>query len=141
MTERVPSERRLLWWAGFGLTVAVAGALSTLAYEDRLPAALDALPGSDKLLHGTMAGALAFLLDGALGRRGIVVAARRIFPLAALLVLLPVGVEELLQRLSPVRSSSIWDYLADCVGVTISLSLPRRLFGRRDPRRNEGAWS
>lgn len=123
---------RYAWWVGFGSTVAVAGALSALAYADRLPAELDAVPGSDKLLHGTLAGALAFFLDGALGRRDIVVAARRIIPLAAFLVLLPIGVEELLQRLSPVRSSSIWDYLADCVGVTISLSLSRGIL-RAEP--------
>ncbi|AKU98621.1 hypothetical protein AKJ09_05285 [Labilithrix luteola] len=124
---RVHRVRTRSWaaWAAFALMVVVAVALSVLAYRDLLPAELDAVHGSDKLLHATLAGGLAFFLDGALGHRDVMIASRRILPLAAILVLVPVGVEELLQRLSPVRSSSIWDYLADCVGVTISVSLSR----------------
>jgi hypothetical protein len=121
-------SRRSWWLAGFVGVLALAGALTYLAYREALPAALDAVPGSDKLLHLFIAGALAFFLDGSLGRRDVRALGRPL-PLAAIVVLVPVGIEEILQSLSPVRTSSIWDYSADCAGVAASVWAGRRFVG------------
>jgi VanZ family protein len=106
---------RKQYWIGFFSAVALVVAVSIVAYRDALPEWI--APGNvDKVLHFSMAGTLAFFLDGALGRRTV----WRI-PLAAVIVLVPIAIEEYLQRLSPVRTSSIFDFLADVGGVTVAM--------------------
>ena len=63
-----------------------------------------------------MASALAFFTDGVLSRRALV-PGKVLLPLSTVVVLVPLGLEEYLQRLSDVRSSSIWDFAADVLGV------------------------
>jgi VanZ family protein len=110
---------------GFLATVGLAAVLSVRAYRRELPAWLCA-GHSDKVLHFALAGTLAFFLDGALRARP---AWRGSFapPLAAVLVLAPVGLEEYLQRYSAARTSSIWDFAADVGGVTLFIVVARKL--------------
>ena len=100
----------------FLAAVALVTALSARAYSHGLPAWLGA-GHTDKVLHFAMAGTLAFFLDGMLRGRP---AWRGSFapPLASLLVIVPVGIEEFLQRYSTSRTSDIWDFAADVAGVT-----------------------
>jgi VanZ family protein len=117
-------RERWRWWAGFCFVTAVALYLTFRAYQEGLPSVF-LLPGADKVAHFWIAGLLAFFLDGALARR-------RVFthvPLAALLVLVPTGLEEIAQRFSIHRTSSIWDYAADVVGVVVFLWLRNRRRG------------
>lgn len=107
---------RWKWWSGFFAVAAVALYLTYRAYQEGLPE-LFTYPGADKIAHFWFAGLLAFFLDGALARRPIH---------AAVLVLVPCGLEEIAQGFSIHRTSSIWDYAADVVGVTVFLWLKNR---------------
>jgi VanZ family protein len=108
---------------GLVTSIALVVVASVVAYRDALPAVPD---GGDKVLHFAMSATLAFFADGALARRS---AFRGPLspPLSSILVLLPLGIEEYLQRLSPVRTSSIWDFAADVLGVVIGTLVSRAL--------------
>lgn len=114
------------WWIGFGVAAFTACFASAVAYADGLPAWVTTTPGVDKTLHLFMGGWLAFFLDGALARRGVRLG-RFELPLSSLLVLLPSGIDEVLQRFSEVRSSDPLDFAADVVGVTVFTWLSRRM--------------
>ncbi|MCL2725484.1 MAG: VanZ family protein [Polyangiaceae bacterium] len=109
----------------FVLVVFIALGLSWIAYSEGL-AILEVWQGLDKVFHFTLAGALAFCLDGALGRCNLHVGRVRL-PLASVLVLVPCAIDEWMQRWSSTRTSSIWDFLADVAGVTIWLGIARRI--------------
>ncbi len=130
MTEASPTARprRWPWWIGFALVCALGLYLTVRAYHEQLPAIFNT-EGVDKMVHATLAGSLFFFLDGALGRPRLR-SGKLAVPLAALLVLVPVGVEEILQRYSVSRTSSIGDFLADVLGV-ILLWVPARALERR----------
>lgn len=81
----------------------------------------------DKVAHFGMAGLLAFFLDGALRRRRLFAIGPIVIPLSAVLVLLPSGIDEFLQRFAELRRSSIWDFAADVLGVVVLIPLSRRL--------------
>jgi VanZ family protein len=127
MSERpLPVVPVWRWWAGFGAVLAGAGTLSAIAYREGLPDLFQVVPQFDKLVHFTTAGLLVFFLDGALRRRTAFRVGGRALPLAALLILVPAGIEEYLQRYSTYRTSSIWDFVADLLGVLVFLPLSRR---------------
>ena len=116
-------RERWRWWAGFVVVSAVALYLTFRAYQEGLPSVFRH-DGVDKVVHFWIAGLLALFMNGGLGRR--VVFGR--VPLAAVLVLVPTGLEEIAQGFSVHRTSSIWDYAADVAGVFVFLwlSTPRR---------------
>jgi len=127
MSERpLPVVRVWRWWCGFGAVTAGAGYLSALAYREGLPAIFQLVPQFDKVVHFTTAGLLAFFLDGALRRRTAFSIDGRAISVAALVILVPAGVEEYLQRFSTYRTSSIWDFVADLLGVLVFIPLSRR---------------
>ena len=107
------SPRRFL--LAFASMLAFVIAVSIGAYLDVLPT--DAgVPHADLLCHALFFGLLAATLDGALGRRPLFRAAS--FPrLAPVIILAAAGLEELAQGLSPCRSSTLSDFLADAIGV------------------------
>jgi hypothetical protein len=116
MAER---ERTWPWWVAFAVVSAVALWFSWNAYHDDVP---DLFRTCDKLVHFTFAGAFAFTLRRATARRSL-------WPIVGLLVVF--GLEELAQRASVYRTSSILDYAADVVGVVVftalaSISKPAR---------------
>ncbi len=115
------------WWAGFGSVGAGALLLTLRAYQAGLPAILNAIPQSDKAIHFVIAGLLAFFLDGALARRTVVTIGGLAVPLAAVVVLVPTGIEECLQSFSELRTSSLGDFAGDVVGVLVFIPLSRRL--------------
>ncbi len=128
MSERplavVPAWR---WWTGVLLISAIAGYLSVLAYAEGLPRVFEIVPQTDKAVHFSIAGLLAFFLDGALRRRALFVGSRFPVPLAAILILVPAAIEEYLQRYATYRTSSIWDFTADLAGVVLLILLSRRV--------------
>jgi VanZ family protein len=118
-----PPVRRAVWWLGLAGCAVIAIAATALAYASGLPALFDDVPYLDKVAHFAIFGSVAFFLDGVLRRRSV---GRRV-PLAAVLVLVPAGIEEALQRFSVNRSSDPADYLADVAGVFFFVWLSRRL--------------
>jgi VanZ family protein len=115
------------WWCGFAAIVVGAGYLSLLAYREGLPSIFQVVPQFDKVVHFMTAGLLAFFLDGALRRRTAFIIDGRAISAAALLILVPVGIEEYLQRYAALRTSSIWDFVADLFGVLLFVPLSRRV--------------
>jgi hypothetical protein len=114
------------WWAGFLFIAAVASYLTVLAYYDELPRMFHVVFEFDKVAHFVTAGLLAFFLDGALKRRTLFTMAGVPVPLAAVLVIVPTGIEEYLQRYTIHRTSSGWDFAADVAGVIAFIPLSRR---------------
>lgn len=128
MSERpFPVSPTWPWWSGFGAASAMAVSLSALAYREGLPAIFQLVPQFDKVVHFTTAGLLVFFLDGALRRRSAFTIGGRAISVAALVILVPAGIEEYLQRYSVHRTSSIWDFVADLLGALVFLALSRRL--------------
>ena len=121
-----PRIGRKVWWLGLGTSVLTAAALSMNAYAVGLPPIFEEIDNLDKALHFSLAGVLAFFLDGVLQRHMIRVAAIAL-PLSAVLLLVPAGIEEFLQRYSVNRSSSFGDFFADVAGVAVFIWLSRRL--------------
>jgi hypothetical protein len=115
-----------LWQAGFAIQGFLVVLISAGAYLGVLPTSLPAIPRVDLAGHALLFGLLAFFLDGALGYRPLWRGAA--FPrLAPALVLTLAGVEEIAQRFSARRSSSLWDFAADVAGVCALSWLSRRL--------------
>lgn len=100
-------------WIAFVVVVAFAFVLSVLAYTGRL---LPKVFEADKEIHFVIAGLLAFFLDRATGARSLKWNAGLLAVFAA---------DELLQRFSVNRSSSIADYAADVAGVVAFTALAR----------------
>jgi VanZ family protein len=105
------------YWIGFFTAVSLVVVVSIGAYHGMIPSWV-APANVDKVLHFAMAGILAFFLDGALGKKRL--GSFRFAPPIASLILVPIGIEEYMQRLSTVRTSSIADFLADTAGVTLA---------------------
>lgn len=118
-----PRVARWLWWAGFVTFGGVGLILTALAYREMQP---DFLRAHDKAAHFVLAGALVFFLDGALHRRALTLGGLAL-SVAWLLVLLPAGVEEYVQRFTTFRTSELGDYVADVAGATLFLWVSRRL--------------
>ncbi len=109
----------------FPFVAAVSGVVlaSMAAYAGKTPHALTA-HGVDKVVHASMTAVLTFLLTRALkGRAG----------LAALLVMVPVGIDEYFQRYSSNRSSDWGDLAADLVGALLVVAIYR--LRRGSPKR------
>jgi hypothetical protein len=110
MAER---ERTWPWWIGFGVVSATALWFTWRAYHDDVPQLFRAY---DKAVHFSFAGGLAFFLHRATARRSP-------WPVIGLLVI--IGIEEIAQRASIHRTSSIYDYAADVAGVIVFTLLAR----------------
>ena len=118
---------RWRWWGGFLLVGFAAGGLTLVAYREGLPIALNQIWQCDKIMHFLIAGLLAFFLDGALAGRALAPASGIAVPIAAIGLLVPMGIEECLQGLSALRNPSIWDFASDVAGVLAFIPLSRRL--------------
>lgn len=112
------------WWIGFCAVVAFGLYMSARAYREGLPEIFER-PYVDKVAHFFTAGLLAFFLDGGLRRRNLALTRGIKVPLAAALVLIPLGIEEFLQRYATFRTASYGDFAADMAGVTILIPLSR----------------
>jgi hypothetical protein len=113
-------------FAGVAATVVF---VSILAYAHLVPNWVSAR-NIDKILHFTMGGVLAFFLDRTLRQRRAW-GGRWAPPLSSVLVLVPVGIDEYLQRFSSARSSSWGDFAADVAGIVVCTVLSRRLLQNR----------
>src|SRR5690349_19758796 len=125
MSRATPTRTlpRWAWWLGFGMVASAAVAATVYAYF-RYIEILGRVPQLDKVAHFFTAGLLAFFLDGALARRNV-----RTIPLAAILVLVPSGLEETAQLFArTMRTPSFADYAADIAGVIVLVWLSRRTF-------------
>jgi hypothetical protein len=111
------------WRIGFVAVGCLALWLTWRAYHEALP---DFMRDYDKIVHFTIGGLLAFFLDGAVGRRSLVVRGHAISASSVVLLVI-FGAEELAQRWSVHRTASFADYAADVAGVVVLTWLSRRL--------------
>ena len=115
-----------LWRIGFSIQLGLVLAISAGAYLGVLPTSLPAVPHADLVAHAVLIGLLGFFLDGALAYRPLLRAAG-FLRLGSALVLCAAGLEEIAQRLSARRSSSITDFAADVAGVLLLSWASRRV--------------
>lgn len=115
-----------MWWTGFAGVLAFGVIMTVRAYGEGLPA-IFGRQHVDKIAHFCTAGLLAFFLDGAVARRRLFARGAAVMPFAAAAVLVPAGIEEYLQRYATFRTSSIYDFLADALGVLVFIPLSRRV--------------
>ena len=121
------------WRVAFVVQLVIVIAIVIGAYLGRLPTFYRGIPHADLFAHAVLFGLLAGFLDGALGHRPLL---RRVpgLRLAPVLVLTVAAVEEIAQRLSPRRTSSLADYAADVVGVILFVWLAGRVTAWRRSR-------
>ena len=91
------------------------------------------------LVHFLLIGGVAFFLDGALRFRPLLPGRLPWLRLAPVLVASLAGLEELAQALSPYRSSTVSDFVADLLGVVCLSWLARRLSGWLERRRERAS--
>lgn len=119
-----PWRWRWLLWPQLGLVVAATLVAYTGAFSGSNAAWL-AIPGTDKVLHFLMFGALAFGTHFACrGRRSIGV------PWAVALPLLGAVAEEAMQATSPHRTADPIDLLADLLGLLLFWQIAERITKR-----------
>ncbi len=95
----------------FVLAVVAFTVISVFAYAGMMPRVLT-MGGVDKILHATMGATLTFFLARALsGKKWLAMA----------FVLVPLAIDEYLQRLSTSRSSDWGDLLADAIGALVAV--------------------
>jgi hypothetical protein len=114
MTARRTHLFRYLLWGQLALVIT----LCVGAYLGLVPTSLRSLPHADLAVHALLFGLLGAFLDGALSHRPLHPRVP-LLRLGPVLVLAGAGVEELAQRLSPRRCSSIADFAADAAGVCL----------------------
>ena len=106
--------------------IALAFVASQMAYLDLLPPRLLSWPYADKVLHFVLFGLVTFWLNiwwrgKTIGPRGWHLA----LPFAIVLPFALASVEELLQSLSPLRSSGVDDLICDLLGMVFFYWLSR----------------
>lgn len=122
MVDRIapvpPAPLRRAYRIGLASWIALIVMIDVGAYLGILPNEVRKIPFYDTILHFLLVGTFGALLDGALLHRAIVRApfVPRIGPAIALAL---AGTEEYLQRLSPRRSSSWSDLIANFSGILI----------------------
>lgn len=119
------SKTNPVWWWAFGAAALLVCAGAALAYARGVPAVV-AVRGLDKVLHCAMTTVLTALLDRAMKQRPVSRARwGASVPCAAVVVMVPVGIEEWAQRFSTCRTSSIDDFAADALGAALGVVLAR----------------
>lgn len=126
----------------FGLAVHLGLVLviGVSAYQGVLWAHLPGIPHFDLAGHFVLIGGLAFFLDGVLDYRPVTRRSPAWLRLAPVAVVALAAMEELAQALTPRRTSSVSDFLADVAGVVVFSWLSYRLGRRgRAVHANDGA--
>ncbi len=125
------------WKIGFTLHACFVVLVAVLAYLGILPTTYKVIPYADVIGHAVLIGLLAFFLDGTLKFRPLFPGKLSALRLAPLLILAVAGIEEVAQRFSPRRASSLIDFAADVVGVLLASCLAYRLEQRVRGMKNQ----
>lgn len=112
------------WAIAFGLYVGFLLTIITLAYLGFFPVKLPMIPFYDTLGHFILLGSVSYLGHKALGERMIKVWFCPLsIPLVPLAISIFAAVDESLQTLSPLRTSSWLDMIANLVGIWVFYGL------------------
>jgi VanZ family protein len=134
MAAHLPTTIRARWpmWIALAYAAGIA-AIVILADTDRLTPLLGfvhGVPLGDKLGHFVLIGALAFVVDLALGARTMRLAGVRL-RIGSAAVLAVVVAEEISQRWVPTRSFDFGDLAADVLGIAVGGALAAIAVRRR----------
>ena len=115
-----------IWIVACSLYLGFLIFISNSAYLKSLSPLLLRIPFADIFLHFLLLGFAAFFSHLALNKRYVMVFG--IFlPLAPLIIILCCIVDEMLQALSPNRTSSFLDLMANLVGITLFYFLAKKV--------------
>lgn len=121
---------KTFWTYGFGIHLGLVLMIAISAYLGILPTTYGKIPHVDLLGHAVLIGFLAFFLDGILDFRPLFSGKFSSIRLAPILIMGIAAVEEVAQVLSPRRSASLGDFIADVVGIVLCSWLARHLTER-----------
>ncbi len=118
------------WVYGFCLHVSFVLVIALSAYVEILPTHHKAIPYSDFWGHMILIGMLAFFLDGVFEFRPLLPGKAEWLRLGPVIILTIAAVEEAAQMLSPNRTASLKDFVADVLGIFICSWLAKWLAAR-----------
>lgn len=121
----------VFWKIGFMFHACSVMLIVVFAYFGILPTTYSVIPYADVIGHAVLIGLLAFFLDGMLRFRPLFSETCQALRVAPLFILLIAGLEEIAQRFSPRRTSSIIDFAADVAGVLLASWLAHQLEQQR----------
>lgn len=113
--DNMPTKN--LWRIGFLIHMIAVILIGFFAYQGLIPNLTPYFRHYDTVCHFLLVGLLAFFLDGTLGFRTLFKKRLSFLRLAPVIVLFIAGTEELLQSLSPRRTCSLSDFVADTIGI------------------------
>ncbi|MEK6698647.1 MAG: VanZ family protein [Nitrospirota bacterium] len=114
--------KKILWWLP---TIIYISLILTLSFK---PAPkLPSVGQIDKLAHASAYALLAFLSALSFARTGF---KRTVLPAVSLAVLVGAG-DEFFQAFNPVRTSSLYDLMADGAGALIGVAISRKILRRK----------
>lgn len=114
------------WVIAFGLYFLVLLTIIGLAYWGILPVKVSAIPFYDTIGHFILLGSASYLGHKALGGQMITIWLFPFaLPLAPLIISVFAAIDESLQALSPLRTSSLSDMTANLVGIWAFYGLAR----------------
>lgn len=117
----------VFWKIGLTFHACCVVCIAVSAYVGILPTTYRVIPHADVIGHAVLIGLLAFFLDGMLKFRPLFPDRLTALRVAPLVILLIAGLEEVAQRFSPRRTSSLIDFAADAVGVLLASWLAYQL--------------
>jgi len=118
------------WMYGFCLHLGLVLVIALSAYLGILPTHHKAIPFSDFWGHMILIGMLAFFLDGVFEFRPLLPGKADWLRLGPIIILTIAAAEEVAQALSPNRTASLRDFVADVLGIFICSWLAKRLEAR-----------
>jgi len=122
---------------GLAFHTAMICTIAGVAYSGMLPPGITVVPYYDKIMHFVLLGTWGFFLDGSLAHRAVMKALEGtpfVPRLGTAIALALATTEEIAQRLSPVRSSSWSDWVANTLGILLGSWLALRLTKSADVR-------
>ena len=121
---------KTFWKYGFCLHCGLVLLVALSAYLGVIPTVYRGIPHADLIGHFVLFGILAFFFDGLLQFRPLLPGKIAFLRLAPVLLLTVIAIEELAQSLSPRRTASVDDFIADVIGVFICSWLAKFLTER-----------
>ena len=110
---------KTFWRVGLNFALVCIVLASLLAYTGVIPTRAFSASHADWVGHALGFGTMAFFLDGFLGHRSLfAIRGLTWIKTGPALVLAIAGIDEIAQRLSPIRSSTLGDFVADVIGVS-----------------------
>jgi hypothetical protein len=121
---------KTFWIAGFCIHLGLVLLIAVSAYLGILPTQYKVIPQSDFFGHAILIGFLAFFLDGMWNFRPLLPGKMLWLRVGPALILWIAAIEEIAQMLSPYRTASLKDFVADVLGIFFCSWLAKTVEGK-----------